>query len=71
MAVPKRRRSKSKKRMRAANWKAYVPTLTKCSNSNCNDLIKPHRACYSCGYYKGKQIIQVKYRETKKDKEPA
>jgi large subunit ribosomal protein L32 len=63
MAVPKRRRSKSKKRMRAANWKAYVPTLTTCNN--CATLIKPHRVCSECGFYKGKQIIQVKFKAPK------
>jgi large subunit ribosomal protein L32 len=66
MAVPKRRRSKSKKRMNAARWKGnvYVPTLTTCAN--CKALIKPHRVCSECGFYKGKKVIQVKFK-TQKD----
>ena len=64
MAVPKRRRSKSKKRMHAANWKFKPLNLIKCTH--CATPIPSHQVCYNCGYYKGKQVIQVKYKEDKK-----
>lgn len=51
MAVPKSRKSKSKKRMRQSiNMKLNLPTLTKCPS--CGLLTRPHRACTHCGYYK-------------------
>jgi large subunit ribosomal protein L32 len=57
MAVPKRRKSRSKRDMRRAHWvrSIRVPTLTACPN--CGEAKLPHRVCPSCGYYKGRQII--------------
>ncbi len=55
MAVPFRRTSKTKKRMRRTHLKKENPTLVKCPN--CGEIIKPHRACLKCGYYKGKEVI--------------
>ena len=66
MAVPKRRKSKSRKRTSRSNWKATPISLSKCSN--CGSLIKPHNVCPFCGYYKGKQVIQIKVKESKKEK---
>ena len=57
MAVPKRRKSRSKRDMRRAHWvrSLRVPTLVACPN--CGEAKLPHRICRSCGYYKGRQII--------------
>ena len=54
MAVPFRRTSKTKKRMRRTHLKKEVGTLTKCPK--CGATIQPHRACMKCGYYKGKEV---------------
>ncbi|MFZ5391372.1 MAG: 50S ribosomal protein L32, partial [Patescibacteria group bacterium] len=32
--------------------------LTKCTN--CQQPVMTHRACANCGYYKGRQVLQVK-----------
>lgn len=61
MAVPFRRTSKTKKRMRRTHLKKDAPSLTTCPN--CKELITPHRACPSCGYYKGKEVIKVTEKE--------
>ena len=63
MAVPKKKRSLSKSRIKRAHWKLEVPTLRACSN--CGFLSAPHRACPSCGFYKGKQVMQIKVKEPK------
>lgn len=57
MAVPKRKTSKMKKRIRkSAN--PYVPAqATFCQV--CQAPVKPHRACAACGSYKGKQVLSV------------
>lgn len=58
MAVPKRRVSKARRDKRRSNvWKMDAATLVKCPN--CNQYKRPHRLCTACGYYKGKQVIEV------------
>lgn len=58
MAVPKYKKSKSKTRMRVAQWKGVEePTLSLCDN--CGEKKIPHRVCMECGYYRGEQILNV------------
>ena len=58
MAVPFRRTSKTKKRMRRTHLKKDIETTTVCKN--CGAVIKPHRACSKCGYYKGSEVLTKK-----------
>ena len=58
MAVPFRRTSKTKKRMRRTHLKKEVGALTTCSK--CGASIRPHRACTKCGNYKGNEVIKTK-----------
>ncbi len=55
MAVPFRRTSKTKKRMRRTHLKKTLPKTTTCPN--CGATIKPHRVCTKCGFYKNKEVI--------------
>ena len=64
MAVPKKRRSKSRKRTHRSLWSIDVPTMAICSN--CGMMHVAHRVCMSCGYYKGRPVIQIKQKEPKK-----
>ena len=57
MANPKRRHSKSRRDKRRANWKLTAPQLVECPQ--CHTL-GPHRACPECGYYKNREVIEVK-----------
>jgi large subunit ribosomal protein L32 len=55
VAVPKRRTSRSKRNMRRANHdKVAAPNLIACPN--CGEPSVPHRACASCGHYKGRLV---------------
>ena len=55
MAVPKRRTSRSKRNMRRANHdKVTAPNLVACAN--CGEPVVSHRACSSCGHYKGRAV---------------
>ena len=55
MAVPFRKVSKTRKRMRRAHNAMDVPGVTKCKT--CGEVIKPHRVCPKCGSYKGKVAV--------------
>ena len=58
MGVPKRKPSKSRQRMRRAyNSVLTLPQLGKCPQ--CDAPALPHRVCPACGYYKGRQMINV------------
>ena len=52
MAVPQRRISKTRKRLRRTHFKLEVSGLTTCPN--CGEMIQSHRVCPKCGYYNGK-----------------
>ncbi len=64
MGVPKKKRSKSRKKSRVSQSKLLSPPLAVCPQ--CKAPIMPHFACPKCGYYKGKQVVIVKEKEKKK-----
>lgn len=57
MAVQQRRNSKTRKAKRRTHYKLAAPAFAKCPN--CNEFKQPHRMC-ECGYYNGKQVVEVK-----------
>jgi large subunit ribosomal protein L32 len=57
MAVPKHKRPKSKQGKARMHIFLKEPTLTKCQK--CGNFILPHTVCPFCGYYKGRQVIDV------------
>jgi large subunit ribosomal protein L32 len=57
MAVPKRRKSRSKGRMQARTHKRALPGVRKCPQ--CGAVAEPHRVCRACGYYAGRQVLSV------------
>ncbi len=63
MAVPFRRTSKTKKRMRRTHLKKEVGSLTKCTK--CGASKRPHRACTKCGNYKNNTVITIKEKDEK------
>lgn len=52
MAVPQRRISKTRKRLRRTHFKLEASGLVTCPN--CGAMIKSHHVCPKCGYYAGK-----------------
>ena len=58
MAVPFHRVSKTRKRMRRSHNALTAAGVTKCPN--CGEMIKPHRVCPKCGFYKGKEVKTIK-----------
>ena len=58
MAVPKRKLSKSRKRLRRGHHVAASVKTQACPR--CGDPKLSHRVCPSCGYYRGKKVVAVK-----------
>jgi large subunit ribosomal protein L32 len=57
VAVPKKKQSKSRGDKRAANWKGTPPAYSECLQ--CHQPKLPHRVCGNCGYYAGRQVVEV------------
>ena len=57
MAVPKRRKSKSKRDSRRANHKISARAYNICAI--CGAPKMPHNICTACGVYKDVQVIPV------------
>jgi len=57
MAVPKRKTSKSKCRIRKRSHSTNLRPTQVCPK--CGEAQQPHRVCASCGQYKGKQVLTV------------
>lgn len=69
MAVPKKKVSIAKKRQRTSTWrtlkiKKMMKRLSLVKCNNCNSLKQNHHVCPTCGYYKDKQILTVKNKES-------
>ncbi len=58
MANPKQKSSKSRTRSRRSQWKLRLPSISECPQ--CHEPKLPHRACLSCGYYKNREVLEVK-----------
>jgi large subunit ribosomal protein L32 len=57
MPNPKRKISRSKRDMRKAHWFNSLGKNTIITCDNCNEKMIAHRACPSCGYYRGKHVM--------------
>ncbi|MDP6686278.1 MAG: 50S ribosomal protein L32 [Candidatus Omnitrophota bacterium] len=66
MPLPKRRHSSSRQGKRRGEHKIKVPSISVCPNCKAPKL--PHRVCKACGFYKGRQVVQIKTKEKKEDK---
>ena len=57
MAVPKKKQSKTRSAKRAANWKSEAPAVR--GMPAVPPAEAPHRVCGNCGYYAGRQAVEV------------
>lgn len=58
MAVPKRKKSRSRTRHRKAQW-LRLPGVPRADCSRCGSPTRPHTVCAVCGYYAGREVIAV------------
>ena len=55
---PKRKISKARRDRRRAHDALKERALVACSN--CGEMTLPHTVCPSCGFYKGREVIEIK-----------
>ncbi len=67
MAVPKQRKTKSRRNQRRMHIHAKKPSLTDCPQ--CKEKKLMHTMCNSCGYYKGREVVDVLKKDKKKGEE--
>lgn len=58
MAVPKKRTSHSKRNMRRSHHALTATYAIICPN--CGESVLRHRACTSCGQYRGRAVVPQK-----------
>jgi large subunit ribosomal protein L32 len=66
MAVPKKRTTKSHQLKRRQNIFLEKPSLVKCPK--CGHFILPHTVCPYCGYYRGREVVNVLEKLEKQEK---
>lgn len=65
MSVPPKRLSSRRKKTRAAHHALKAVKLSTCPK--CKKPVLAHRVCANCGYYKGKDILELDKKLTKKE----
>lgn len=66
MSVPKKHKTKSGRDQRRAHIFIKFPGLSRCPK--CGREVLGHTVCLNCGYYKGKEVINVLEKLTKKER---
>lgn len=66
MTVPKQKRSKSRQRKHRLHIYLKPAVLSLCPK--CGKPREPHVVCWNCGYYKGREIINVLEKLDKKER---
>lgn len=59
-ALPKQRISRHRQGNRRRHHWVTVPNLVSCKS--CGEKKLPHHVCPSCGYYRGRQVIEIQQR---------
>ena len=66
MGVPTQRHTKGKRNQRRMHIFLKKPTLISCPK--CGKSIPPHLVCPNCGYYKGREVINLLEKLEKKER---
>ena len=66
MAVPKQKHTKSRRNKRRAHIRMEAPSLSVCPK--CGHSVLPYTVCQNCGYYKGREVVDVFSKLEKKER---
>jgi len=64
MAVPRHHMAKGKQLRRRSHLALKGSVLVKCTH--CTKMIMPHQVCKFCGFYKGREVLNILAKELKK-----
>jgi len=64
MSVPKQRHTKGRRDRRRVRFVIETKNLIACSH--CKKMTKPHEMCLYCGFYKGKEVVDMSKKKAKK-----
>lgn len=64
MPLPKRRFSRARTLKKRTHKHYKLGALTVCTQ--CKSRKVPHQVCPTCGYYRGKKVLEIKIKEKKK-----
>ncbi len=67
MAVPKQRKTKGRRNQRRMHIHLENPPIVDCPQ--CKEKKIMHALCDSCGYYKGREVVDVLKKDKDKEKE--
>ena len=57
MAVPRQKKSNSRRKNQRSHDSLRKPNVTTCAN--CGAAKQSHRVCAGCGWYAGKEVVEV------------
>ena len=66
MAIPRSKHTRSRRNKGRMHIFLKQPALSVCPK--CGKEVLPHILCWNCGYYKGREVIDVLAKLTKKEK---
>lgn len=66
MGLPAKRTTSTKRDLRRSHHALSSKQAALCSR--CGNAVLPHRACSNCGFYKGKEVINVLAKLDKKER---
>ena len=64
--VPKKRHTKSSRNQRRMHLFLKKPAYVKCPK--CGSAVLPHIVCSSCGFYKGREVVNVLQKLDRKER---
>lgn len=67
MALPSKKRPRSEKRKRKISYVLRKINLISCPK--CKKPVLPYHICTFCGTYAGKDVLKLKFKKGKKEKE--
>ncbi|MDR3076023.1 MAG: 50S ribosomal protein L32 [Synergistaceae bacterium] len=59
MATPKRRISHARTHNRKAKFLGALSAIPTTVCPKCGEAVQTYRACASCGYYRGRQVLKI------------
>jgi large subunit ribosomal protein L32 len=66
MGVPSRKHTKSRRNKGRAHFSLKPANFTRCRK--CGFFVMPHRVCENCGFYAGKEVVDVLKKLDKKER---